>query len=165
MGLRDAYINLGARHHRGTAPMAAPYQFAVALHDDDLSVFVGGVRIGYPTGETGKGLCGRWSGRSRTRHRDSANLRVSYAGPSRGAPVETDPTGMCEPLVGLLDVNVNGVGDWALWSAHLDLDPSATTVVPLLAANPTGRSWQLHAEIRNARLAGLWSYSLPASAA
>ena len=32
-----------------------------------------------------------------------------------GAPVETDSTRMCELLVGLPDMSVDGVGDWPGW--------------------------------------------------
>ena len=44
------------------------------------------------------------------RHRDSENRKVLDA-PIRRAPVEVDPTRMCELLVGLPAVNVLGVDD------------------------------------------------------
>src|SRR3954452_6246460 len=50
---------------------------------------------------------------SLTRDRGSANLTVLYVVEFGGAPVELDPTRMCELLVGLPDVNVLAVADVA----------------------------------------------------
>jgi hypothetical protein len=39
--------------------------------------------------------------------------------------LETDPTRICELLVGLPEVNIDGVGDWPSWLRIMIVTPAA----------------------------------------